>query len=186
MAGRYGSLRCSDFSAATAILLLGNDPTSEQHPGLAWQIRTNVRPDGARLYVANHKQRSSSAVRQTPPCKFPKIAGTSASSSGSPAPPLLDEDSMAASRDAIGKEESLVIIFGSEYRGRDIDALVNFGLGLPERHLRSPRRLRQLPRCRGHGGAARLAARLRPGHTRAVPLPRNTAMPFPQLLAWIW
>ena len=29
-------------------------------------------------------------------------------------------------------EPSLLIIFGSEYRGRDIEALVNFGLGLPQ------------------------------------------------------
>ncbi len=43
-----------DFASAKAILLLGNDPT-EQHPGLAWQIRTSVRLNGAHLYVANHE-----------------------------------------------------------------------------------------------------------------------------------
>ena len=34
-------------------------------------------------------------------------------------------------REALRAEPSLLIIFGSEYRGRDIEALVNFGLGLP-------------------------------------------------------
>ncbi len=29
-------------------------------------------------------------------------------------------------------EPNLLIIFGSEYRGRDIEALVNFGMGLPK------------------------------------------------------
>ena len=37
---------------APAILLIGNDPT-EQHPLLAWQIRTNVRLHRAKLYVVN-------------------------------------------------------------------------------------------------------------------------------------
>ena len=37
---------------APAILLIGNDPTN-QHPLLAWQIRTNVRLRRARLYVIN-------------------------------------------------------------------------------------------------------------------------------------
>ena len=51
MARPEASLR--DIASAKAILLLGNDPT-EQHPGLAWKIRTNVRLNQARLYVANH------------------------------------------------------------------------------------------------------------------------------------
>jgi len=37
---------------APAILLIGNDPTN-QHPLLAWQIRTNVRLRQAKLYVIN-------------------------------------------------------------------------------------------------------------------------------------
>ena len=41
-----------DVADAPAILLIGNDPT-EQHPLLAWQIRSNVRLHRAKLYVAN-------------------------------------------------------------------------------------------------------------------------------------
>jgi NADH-quinone oxidoreductase subunit G len=44
---------------------------------------------------------------------------------------IAGNDSTAAFRDAIRKEESLLIVFGSEYRGRDIQSLVEFGLGLP-------------------------------------------------------
>ena len=46
-----------DVFNAPAILLIGNNPT-EQHPLLAWQIRTNVRLHRAKLYVAN-----SSAIK---------------------------------------------------------------------------------------------------------------------------
>ncbi len=41
-----------DVFSAPAILLIGNDPT-EQHPLLAWQIRSNVRLHRAKFYVAN-------------------------------------------------------------------------------------------------------------------------------------
>ena len=41
-----------DVFFAPAILLIGNDPT-EQHPLLAWQIRTNVRLHHAKFYLAN-------------------------------------------------------------------------------------------------------------------------------------
>jgi NADH-quinone oxidoreductase subunit G len=47
----------AEILTAPAILLIGNDPT-EQHPLLAWQIRTNVRLHRARLYVIN-----SSAIK---------------------------------------------------------------------------------------------------------------------------
>ena len=46
-----------DVFNAPAILLIGNDPTN-QHPLLAWQIRSNVRLHRAKLYVAN-----SSAIK---------------------------------------------------------------------------------------------------------------------------
>ncbi len=48
--GKTASMR--DVLTAPAILLIGNDPTN-QHPLLAWQIRTNVRLRRAKLYVIN-------------------------------------------------------------------------------------------------------------------------------------
>src|SRR5499433_3665100 len=44
-----------DVASAPAILLIGNDPT-ERHPLLAWNIRTNVRLNQAKLYVINSQQ----------------------------------------------------------------------------------------------------------------------------------
>src|ERR1700742_4114363 len=119
-----------DIGSAKAILLLGNDPT-EQHPGLAWQIRTNVRLNQARLYVANHNliklRRQATASLQIPEDGYPGLvewlSGTAA--------PLDDDKDAVAFRDALRKEESLVIVFGSEFRGRDIDALIQYGATLP-------------------------------------------------------
>ena len=51
--GKTASMR--DVLNAPAILLIGNDPTN-QHPLLAWQIRTNVRLRRAKLYVVNSAQ----------------------------------------------------------------------------------------------------------------------------------
>ena len=65
---------------APAILLIGNNPT-DQHPLLAWQIRTNVRLHRARLYVVNSYpiklRRQATAFAQIAPA--PKAASCSSS-----------------------------------------------------------------------------------------------------------
>jgi NADH-quinone oxidoreductase subunit G len=127
-AGREASLR--DFANAPAILLVGNDPT-EQHPALAWQIRTNVRLNRARLYVANHAQiklrRQAKAAITIPQTGYAPFVEYLAGNDGA----FEGNDASIAFRDAIRKEVSLLIVFGSEFRGRDIVSLVNFGLSLP-------------------------------------------------------
>ncbi|HEY1502020.1 MAG TPA: NADH-quinone oxidoreductase subunit NuoG [Acidobacteriaceae bacterium] len=119
-----------DIGSAKAVLLLGNDPT-EQHPGLAWQIRTNVRLNQARLYVANHNliklRRQATQFLQIPEDGYPGLVAWLA---GTDAP--LDEDKNAVTfRDALRKEESLVIVFGAEFRGRDLSALIEYGATMP-------------------------------------------------------
>ena len=127
-AGREASLR--DFATAPAILLIGNDPTN-QHPGLAWQIRTNIRLNRARLYVANHediKLRLQARGAVTLPSDgYVNFISYLAGNDGA----FQADDSTATFRDMIRKEESLLIVFASEFRGRDIQALVDFGLSLP-------------------------------------------------------
>jgi NADH-quinone oxidoreductase chain G len=127
-AGREASLR--DFASAPAILLLGNDPT-EQHPALAWQIRTNVRLNKARLYVANHAdiklRRQAKAAVTIPQTGYALFVEYLAGKDGA----FKGDDATAAFRDAVKKEESLLIVFGSELRGREIQTLVEFGLSLP-------------------------------------------------------
>jgi len=125
---RTATLR--DTSTAPAILLLGNDPT-EQHPALAWNLRTNVRLNKARLYVANSSsiklRRQAKASIQVPQDGYGALIGYL---TGNDASLSLPADA-ADFRDALRKEENLLIIFGSEYRGRDVQALVDFGLSLP-------------------------------------------------------
>ncbi len=127
-AGHTASLR--DTADAPAILLLGNNPT-DQHPALAWNLRSNVRLNRARIYIANHAEiklrRQAKAFLQIPQDGYASLiqylGGNDAAISA--------DDATAAFRDAIRKEESLLIVFGSEYRGRDIQSLVDFGLSLP-------------------------------------------------------
>jgi NADH-quinone oxidoreductase subunit G len=118
---------------APAILLLGNDPT-EQHPLLAWNLRTNVRHNNARIYVVNHAgiklERQAHESLTVPQDGYANairfLAGEDAA---------LDGDEAKKFREALKAEPNLLIIFGSEYRGRDIEALVNFGLSLPNAHF---------------------------------------------------
>jgi NADH-quinone oxidoreductase subunit G len=120
--------------SAPAILVLGNDPT-EQHPLLAWNLRTNVRHHNARIYLVNHSsiklERQAHAALTiledgyANAVKF--LAGEDAALPGNES-----ADDARKFRDALRAEPTLLIIFGSEFRGRDIDALVSFGLGLPD------------------------------------------------------
>ncbi len=125
---RTASLRTA--GSAPAILLLGNDPT-EQHPLLAWNIRTNVRLNRARLYVANHAdiklKRQAKAFLEVGQegygAAIQFLSGTDSA--------MAADDASKAFREAVRNEPELLIVFGSEFRGRDIEALVEFGLGLP-------------------------------------------------------
>jgi NADH-quinone oxidoreductase subunit G len=128
---RAASLR--EALTAPAILLLGNDPT-EQHPLLAWNLRTNVRHNNARIYVVNHAgiklERQAHASLLIPQDGYASavrfLAGEDASFPGT----LTDEAKKF--REAVRAETNLLIVFGSEYRGQDIDALVNFGIWLAQ------------------------------------------------------
>lgn len=137
LAGKDGlTASMRDVATAPAILLIGNNPT-DQHPLLAWQIRNAVRLHGARLYVINSKKikLSRQAVR------FSQVAagaegkiGAFLAGDDSAADGLLSgdssHDSLTSLRDKLRGEQNLVIIFGSEIRGKDIAPLVKFGSAL--------------------------------------------------------
>ena len=128
---RAASLR--DSMTTAAILVLGNDPT-EQHPALAWNLRTNVRHNNARIYLVNHAgiklERQAHESLVIPQDGYASavrfLAGEEATFPGAQS---LDEAKKF--RDALRAEPNLLIVFGSEFRGRDIEAVVKFGLGLP-------------------------------------------------------
>ncbi len=125
---RVASLR--DSETAPAILLLGNDAT-EQHPLLAWNLRTNVRHHNARIYTVNHAhiklERQAHDSLIIPQDGYADAVRFLADEEATWAGP----DEAKKFRETLRAEPSLLIVFGSEFRGRDIDALVNFGLGLP-------------------------------------------------------
>ena len=129
---RAASLR--ETMTAPAILVLGNDPT-EQHPLLAWNLRTNVRHNKARIYLVNHTgiklERQAHESLIIPQDGYASVVRFLAGEDAAfPGVQLGDEAKKF--RDALRAEPTLLIIFGSEYRGRDVETLVNFGMGLPQ------------------------------------------------------
>ena len=125
-----------DVYNAPAILLIGNDPTN-QHPLLAWQIRNNVRLHRSRLYVINSepiKLRRQATMFAQLPAGAEGRAATFLSGEDSTVDGLLTESTTAdqwrAFREKLRGEQNVVIIFGSELRGKDIATVVKFGSGL--------------------------------------------------------
>ena len=123
-----------DVHDAPAILLVGNNPT-EQHPLLAWQIRTNVRLHRAKLYLVNSSpiklHRQATAFAQIAPGSegsFVQFLGGNDGAADAVASPHLSREALTQMRDVLKNEEGLVVIFGSELRGQDVKALVDFGL----------------------------------------------------------
>jgi len=114
--GKAAGLR--EVGTACAILLVGGNPT-EEHPLLAWQLRTNVRLNKARLYVVNHQtiklERQAKAVQGVPPNGYRDLTT------------LLDNNQNDFAK-AVMAEVSLLIVFGQEFRGEQIEALVAWGL----------------------------------------------------------
>jgi NADH-quinone oxidoreductase subunit G len=123
-----------DIATAPAILLIGNDPT-EQHPLLAWQIRTNVRLHRAKLYVVNSSpiklRRQATAFAQIAPgseASFVQYLGGNDGAADAIASAHLTKEALSDLRSKLKSEQGLVIIFGSELRGAAVKSLVEFGL----------------------------------------------------------
>jgi NADH-quinone oxidoreductase subunit G len=106
-----------EIGSAPAILLIGGDPTNE-HPLLAWHIRTNVRLNRARLYIANSRpiklDRQAKATQEIPANGYNDLAA------------FLAGDSEFSK--AVQAEASLVVLFGEEFRGPAVESLIAWGL----------------------------------------------------------
>jgi NADH-quinone oxidoreductase subunit G len=120
----------SEVATAPTILLIGGDPT-EQHPLLAWQIRSAVRLRDSRLYVVNagkikltHQASQFAAIAAGTESDFVSyLGGNNAAASKLGIPP----EALGKLRGALAAENNLVIAFGAELRGESIDALVSYG-----------------------------------------------------------
>jgi len=128
-----------DVLTAPAIMILGGDPTN-QAPLTAWNIRSNVRLNKARVYIANHEQiklaRQAKQFAQIAPfgyndlTKF--IAGDDAAAD-TLAHPGYPAQAFHDFRATVRAEESLLVLIGSEIRGADLSRLLAFGTTLPNR-----------------------------------------------------
>ncbi|MGA7155594.1 MAG: molybdopterin-dependent oxidoreductase [Acidobacteriaceae bacterium] len=100
-----------------AILLVGGDPTN-QAPLTAWNIRTNVRHNKARLYIAHHEEiklrRQAKAFAPVTQFGYGAFIRTLAPNSG-------QENDFAK---ALHAEEQLVVLVGNELRGGELASLV--------------------------------------------------------------
>ncbi len=132
--GMTASMR--DVSNAPALLLIGNDPTN-QHPLLAYQIRNNVRLHRARLYVLNSApiklRRQSAGFGLLPPGAEGKAVAFLAGDDSlldSLVTDMTGREVWIALREKVRGEQNLVIAFGSELRGDDIQKLTGFASSL--------------------------------------------------------
>jgi NADH-quinone oxidoreductase subunit G len=125
--GKTASLR--DTTTAPAILVIGGDPT-EQHPALAWNLRTNVRLNNARLYIANTAQiklrRQAKKFVEISQFGYGPLAAYLAGDDASASAVGTSTAALTEFRDALRNETELVVIISSDLRGGALDAIVNF------------------------------------------------------------
>ena len=127
----------ADVLTSPAILLIGGDPTY-RHPLLAWQIRNNVRLNGAHLYIINSRQiklcrQAKQFVVVPNGCEGETVRLLASGSE-----PLADSAlssicvELAELASALRAERDVVIVFGAELQNQDIENVVKFGTSLPQ------------------------------------------------------
>jgi NADH-quinone oxidoreductase subunit G len=135
LAGQQGrTASWHDTQSYPAVLLVGGDPTN-QAPGTAWNLRTDVRLNKARLYVANTDEiklrRQAKAFLQLAPFGYGALAAYLTGDAASASNAAADNNALESFCDAIKAEEKLLILIGSELRGADLKRLIEFGLNIP-------------------------------------------------------
>jgi len=127
--GRTASLR--DTLTAKAVLLVGGDPTN-QSPATAWNLRTAVRLNGAKLFIANTAEiklrRQAKAFLKVSEFGYGALAAYLAGDAAAGQAAAADEATLSAFRDALKAEENLLILFGSELRGAELKRWIDLGL----------------------------------------------------------
>ncbi len=125
--GRYASQR--DLVSAPAVLLVGGDPT-EQAPLTAWNLRTDVRLNRARLYIANTDEiklrRQAKAFIQVAPFGYASFVSYLAGHDheASAASITAQADKLATFRESVLNEPNLVVLVGNELRDGELTRLI--------------------------------------------------------------
>ena len=121
-----------DNEKSPAILLIGGDPTNE-NPLTAWNIRTDVRLNNARLYVVNDRpiklRRQAKTFVQLNPGAYADFASY-LNGNSEPNAATADTAALQTLREALAAEPNLLILIGSQVRGSSLNAIVQFGLSL--------------------------------------------------------
>jgi NADH-quinone oxidoreductase subunit G len=129
---RVASLR--DTHTAKAVLLVGGDPTN-QSPATAWNLRTAVRLNGAKLYVANTAEiklrRQAKVFLRVAEFGYGALAAYLSGDDSVAHAVTADIAALSCFRDTIKTQEMLLILIGSELRGAELKRLIDFGLSLP-------------------------------------------------------
>jgi NADH-quinone oxidoreductase subunit G len=123
-----------DVFNAPTMLLIGNNPT-DQHPLLAWQIRNNVRLHRAKLYVVNTTdiklKRQAVGLLQVPEgAEGAAVQYLSGNDAAAEKLTGTNPEALKTFRENIRGSQGLVIMFGAEVEGADIESLVKWGAGL--------------------------------------------------------
>jgi NADH-quinone oxidoreductase subunit G len=130
--GRTASLR--DTLIARHVLVVGGDP-SNQSPATAWNLRTAVRNNGAKLYIVNTEEiklrRQAKAFVRLQPFGYGALAGFLAGDDAAGAGAVNDVGALTSFRETLKAAEGLLILMGSELRGTDLKKIVEFGLTVP-------------------------------------------------------
>jgi NADH-quinone oxidoreductase subunit G len=123
-----------DTLGAKSVLLVGGDPTN-QSPATAWNLRTAVRLNGAKLYIANTDEiklrRQAKAFLKVSEFGYGALAAYLGGDESSANAAAADGVGLNGFRDAVKAEENLLILIGSELRGAELKRLIDFGLTLP-------------------------------------------------------
>ena len=123
-----------DTLAAKAVLLVGGDPTN-QSPATAWNLRTAVRLNGTKLYIANTAEiklrRQAKAFLKVNEFGYGALAAYLAGDASAGDAAAADPTALAGFRDAVKAEENLLILFGSELRGAELKRWIDIGLTHP-------------------------------------------------------
>jgi NADH-quinone oxidoreductase chain G len=121
-----------DIATASAIFLIGNDVT-QQNPLVAWQIRSAVRLQGARLYAINSRpskiHRQAKFAVQVPQGGERTAVRWLASEHGQFDAKTTEE--LVQLKAALEAESGVVILFGADIQGAAIRDLASFAARLP-------------------------------------------------------
>ena len=128
-----------DVEKAQAILVIGGDPTNHA-PLTAWNLRTNVRLNKARIYIANTEEiklrRNAKAFLHMAPFSYGTLASFIAGEDAAVdalKQPGSDAQGLFDFRESLRSESEVVVLIGPELRGGDLKRLLEYGKTLEGR-----------------------------------------------------